>query len=342
MTTATDTGNASAGTEQNGQHNKSDEYLRGLSAELSNATEVLKERKEIWESLKTDTKEAKADMEAAQREVNRISGEFYDLEHGQYQPRLLQRQQPSNGSASKAGAEAKPKLPIDHGAAMPIEELAKHRLDGEGDEFKPITKGKCEALRESSLEIGTVGKLETVMRENPHWHRDVRGFGESWIDRLTNSLTAFRAKHPVPGGDDTAEKPQSDAKGPVRPEPKSGDYPDRNGPGGEDCGTVAQRVPCEFPDQDAEVQVSVGIAKPNVYVSSIKYRIGRDEGGRDVPRKDSEPFETANGAARAALTEFADLWSRAGGKRAEVAPLLIHWRDDAWPAEAPDDVPFGE
>lgn len=105
-------------------------------------------------------------------------------------PRRRQRRIP----VAKPEAGSGPRK-LDAGAAMPIETLIKFKLS---DDDKGITKAKCEALRESELEIRTVGDLERAIAGDAWWSSKVKGFGEEWITRLTNSLVAFRNEFPVP------------------------------------------------------------------------------------------------------------------------------------------------
>lgn len=79
----------------------------------------------------------------------------------------------------------------DAGAAMPLLSLKKHG----------ITPKKCEAI---SAAVGgdTIGHLEKAMRTNVWWHRDLKGFGQEWVDRLTDALAMFRKEYPVPAEDE--------------------------------------------------------------------------------------------------------------------------------------------
>lgn len=64
-----------------------------------------------------------------------------------------------------------------------------------------MTPKKLDAVAAS---VGpTVGHLEKAMRENEYWHKDIKGLGREWIDRLTDSLLQFRLANPVPSEEDS-------------------------------------------------------------------------------------------------------------------------------------------
>lgn len=71
-----------------------------------------------------------------------------------------------------------------------------------------MTAKKCEALAEHlDRKYGgehSVGRLEELIRTSQWWHRDVSGFGEAAIDKLSDALFAFRQRYPIPSEDDNA------------------------------------------------------------------------------------------------------------------------------------------
>lgn len=218
MTTATDT-NA-----ETDHLTKADQYRREISSELSGAMEELKERKRVWEDLKTDTKEAKADVEAAQREVNRLAGELHDIEHGTYQPRLIPQPRANGKPTSDAQTATKP---VDEAASTLINALTEYDLEG----GQRVTPKVCELLQNSKFEIKTIGDLERTMREKEYWHRDCEGIGPKGIDKVVEALAAFRRANPMPSPDDlepaeaSGEPEASEASDDQEPE-VGGDVPD--------------------------------------------------------------------------------------------------------------------
>lgn len=55
----------------------------------------------------------------------------------------------------------------------------------------------------------TIGHLEEAMRKNEWWHRDIKGFGETWVTKLQDAHIAFRQRHPMP--DETSLADYEDA-----------------------------------------------------------------------------------------------------------------------------------
>lgn len=222
-----------------------------------------------------------------------------------------------------------------------------------------LPPAKLEALKESELEIGTIGKLTGTIETDPNWHRKVRGFGKKWIDRLTDCLAAFLEVNPAPeqDRDPEAEEPDPEVGGSGQqsggPGGQSGGFPDRNGAGGEEVESISIRRKWHDEKLKAHVQVAVGpieVGNDERFVSCLQYGIGTDEGGRHNPRVDSQPHATAAEAAVCALDELIQQWDRAGGNRKKAAALIAEWRDEVWPghelqagdADAPEDVPFGK
>lgn len=69
-----------------------------------------------------------------------------------------------------------------------------------------LPSSKCKAVAAS---VGpTIGHLEKKMREDAWWHRNIKGIGKEYVDRVTDALTAFRRANPVPSEDEP--EPQGD------------------------------------------------------------------------------------------------------------------------------------
>lgn len=197
---------APAKSEQNGHLTRNDEYRRKISGELSSAYRTLGKAQMRLERCKAEQKAAKGDVEAAQQEVNDLVAELRDIELGQYQPDLFDKDGPASAGADGVSpgsqATATASQHADEGAAMPIAALKEFGL----------SEKKCEALAESKFEIKTVGDLERTIRENEWWHRDIKGFGETTIDKLTEALTEFRLTYPVPVPEELEPDGASDAE----------------------------------------------------------------------------------------------------------------------------------
>lgn len=206
MTTATETKPAEV---DDGDHlTKADKYRREICAEQADAMEELESRRRVWEGLKIDTKEAKADMDAAQREVNRLGAEIRSIENGQFQPRLVPQPQ-TNGKPKEAASAAAAQPPVDEGAARTINVLTEFELE----DGARVTPKVCELLQNSKFEIKTIGDLERTIRENEWWHRDIEGVGPKGIDKIVEALAAFRAKNPMPSAEDPAPADEAETAG---------------------------------------------------------------------------------------------------------------------------------
>lgn len=72
------------------------------------------------------------------------------------------------------------------------------------DEFESAKIGGCPVgLSDAQLEkfdqvdIATIEQLEKFISTDAFWHRKIKGFGESTIDRVTSTIVAFRKVKPV-------------------------------------------------------------------------------------------------------------------------------------------------
>lgn len=180
MTTTTET------QPENGQLTKDDEYRREISEELSRAMTELHERTSVVNELKEKAKAAKADMDAAQRRVNRLADDLRDIEFGQYQPVLKSSVKPSDNGQEKPDPAAEWGLD-------PITVLT---------EYGELTEHACDLLTESKFEIKTVADLARVLREEPHWNTDISGVGPGLTDKISDALCAYQKANPVPTGDE--------------------------------------------------------------------------------------------------------------------------------------------
>lgn len=135
-----------------------------------------------WDACKRDASEAKKRYEAAVARTRAAIRRRADP----------QRELPFGGDGSENGTGG-PSADSDEWTAYRIDILAQYGL----------TEAKCEALVEQ--ELPTIGDLEALMRADEHWHRKLKGFGETWIDKLTDALLAFRRDHPHAEADQDGE-----------------------------------------------------------------------------------------------------------------------------------------
>lgn len=106
---------------------------------------------------------------------------------------------------------------VDQGGQMPISSLERTQLKellgrDPGTEHS-LTASKMETLASQvdiSTQGNTVAHFEQMVRERRDWHREIKGFGERWVDRALNALIAFRAKFPMPTDEDLDEEDDED------------------------------------------------------------------------------------------------------------------------------------
>lgn len=242
---------------------------------------------------------------------------------------------PEREAADESTKPEAPRLPIpaepkrkrrDDWAATPIEELAKFK----NEDGKPyLTKAKCEALRESELEIGTVGRLETVIRTDRTWASKVRGLGPKWIDRVTDALIAFRLAHPVPSEHEPepvteATREDDDEELTERREPN----PDDRGHGweagddGQECsidGAESHRI-TDAAASEWAVTVHTAVGADDQFRSCHYIVRGNTIEGQQIPTEDSEAYPTRREAATAAAHRAATImaaWRQTAGYEVE-------------------------
>ena len=75
-----------------------------------------------------------------------------------------------------------------------------------------LTKSKVEVLS-SAVGGNTIAALEKFQRENTSWNRDIKGFGEQWVDKLQDAHSAIRKKFPMPelGASPSVTEPEATA-----------------------------------------------------------------------------------------------------------------------------------
>lgn len=232
----------------------------------------------------------------------------------------------------------------DQWSETPIEELVRYGL----------TDHKASLLRESVLEIGTVGKLEKTIDKDPQWHRKITGMGEKAIDKLTDALLAFRLEHPI--------KSQEDLSTEATPEETQG----QGGDGDEDADTECsienlETEQIESSDQDRNhgehwaVRVFTAPGEDGKFRSCFLCVRGETVEGMSVPVEESQPFDDRAAAYYAAAVEAAESmaeWSQ------DVGQHVQRWAVEKWimdpdaeddesqdpetvdPDQVPETVPF--
>lgn len=180
--TADDTDTA----ETNGLSAEQQQVVDELMRDLVELNPKIKEAEQGVINAAARLKSAKALLASRHGAMADLVGMLEDAHNGTFQKRL-----PFNNSNGSTPERTAPKArPVDQGALQSVDALVPHG----------ITAKMAEKLIEH--EITTVGKLEKQMRENEWWHRDIKGFGQQKVDKLSDALFEFRKANPVPSADD--------------------------------------------------------------------------------------------------------------------------------------------
>lgn len=68
-----------------------------------------------------------------------------------------------------------------------------------------MTDDKINKILEAQPDINTVRALRDFINADDQWHRKIKGLGETWIDKLTDALTAYYTAHPEQSADSESE-----------------------------------------------------------------------------------------------------------------------------------------
>lgn len=156
--------------------------------DMSDLHPKIKEAEQLLVSKTAEHKAAKELLESRRSQLSDLSGLLHDAMHGIFQQRLPFGKDGEQRSASEPL--------VDEGGKQPVAALV---------EFG-ITENMAEVLVEQA-ECGTVCQIEQLIATNPVWHRDIKGFGEKKIDKLTDAIVEFRKKFPVPQPGESSEQP---------------------------------------------------------------------------------------------------------------------------------------
>lgn len=164
------------------------ERITDVQADIDEAEETIS-------SLKTRIKDLRETQKANYAKLKALNSDLRDIKNGQYQRKLF------NGLSQPA---EKPK-PVDPATVTPIENLG-------------MTEKETELL--IAADIKTVADLEARMRSDNWWHKKIKGFGQSKVDKLSDQLLAWRMRNPVPSDEDDTEDDEDD---PIAMDCDSGD-----------------------------------------------------------------------------------------------------------------------
>lgn len=157
-----------------------------------------------WEEAHAHAGELKKTMERAQASLNQVVQDVIDIRRGNFNPPL-----PFNGEQGQqvTGTETSPQVLGDDALTMKLDALIEFGM----------TEKKLDAVA-VACDGNTIGALERFMREDRDWMKKCKGLGETNIDKLIDSLVAFRKKFPHPEptvAEAPAEKPAEQPETPA-------------------------------------------------------------------------------------------------------------------------------
>lgn len=163
----------------------------GAEAEYLEAKGIADSLKKKWEGL--------------QLQLQKVCTELATVQNGgDFQPDLFTNQsvpEPHRDVHEEGAAFT----PDDEGGARDLDCLTRTNLVvlcGDECTAEGLTESKIELIRQA-CEGNTIADLEAMQRNNPNWNRDIKGFGEKWIDRLQDAHLAIRTRFPIPTMDST-------------------------------------------------------------------------------------------------------------------------------------------
>jgi hypothetical protein len=135
------------------------------------------------EGYQSDIKDCRSALKANYAKLKGLNADLRDIKNGQYQRSLF------------SGIDDTDETPIDPATETPIINLG-------------VTEKEAELLEEA--DIKTVAELEKQMRTNAWWHREIKGFGQAKVDKLSDLLMGWRMKNPVPATEEDDDEPEDD------------------------------------------------------------------------------------------------------------------------------------
>lgn len=203
--------------------------IEGWRKRLQAAQAAVARAQAEFEEADAERKRAKASVDTAIAKELELVSKFV---HGEQMLPFDPSEHPEQTAQAPAAQPATGATAAnDHGAAQPIESLlAKHLKKIVGKDVFDAAKSRGEPLGLSDkqietlegADIKTVGDLEKRIREDAWFLKNLHGFGEKAIDRLTDTLMAFRAVYPVPAVPETPEPSATEqpAEKPADPQPE--------------------------------------------------------------------------------------------------------------------------
>ena len=199
---------------------KYNSQMTALKRKFTGAQNKVRNAEIDFENADKLRKNAKAALDKAIADelamVNRFIKGEQDLPFPETESSKAAKQDPAPIGNDHAGSES-----IDALLAKNIKKIAgTEAFDTAKDRDAPIgmTEKQLDILK--AAEINTIADLEKRMREDEWWHKKLKGIGEDKINRLTDTLLAYRLVYPVPTEPDKPAEPAAETE-PATDAPKA-------------------------------------------------------------------------------------------------------------------------
>lgn len=186
---------------------KRDKAVLSIVQKLGKVTPACNEAQLKYQGAHQIATKLKKEWEALQLQMQGICTQLAEVANGaDYQPDLfddaeIEPHRPPHAEVHQegGGVASRPAqvLAVDTGGNLDLNCLSRKALAAIGSDAEGLPPGKIDALR-SACEGDTIAKLELMQRTNSSWNRDIKNFGDKWIDRLQDAHSAVRTHYPMP------------------------------------------------------------------------------------------------------------------------------------------------
>jgi len=183
---------------------KRDKAVLSIVRKLGTVTPACNEAQLKYQGAHQIATKLKKEWESLQLQMQGICTQLASVANGgDYQADLFDEPEviphsPPHAEIHHEGGGATEWTPaVDTGGELDLKCLTRKELAAIGSDAEGLSAGKIDILR-SACEGDTIAKLEAMQRSNPSWNRDIKGFGDKWIDRLQDAHSAVRTHYPMP------------------------------------------------------------------------------------------------------------------------------------------------
>jgi len=158
----------------------------------------------LVDSLKSDLKEAKSDLDELLEEQVDLCNQLALIDGGGYQNNLPFDAPHPDVEAGKNRPHGTPALDAVAKAVMKVDPAKTANISELG-----LTEKETDKLING--EINTIADLESRMRNDEWWHRKIDKVGPKTVDKISDALLDWRMKNPIPS-DDEEDEPEEVAE----------------------------------------------------------------------------------------------------------------------------------